>query len=77
MHSGGFKLTKLTCYTRLRDNLIRHVATGCTGVTLTKTLLSNAADIAPPIRRKQVPKGWYATEETKAELNDGRIGKTR
>ena len=36
---------------------------------LTKTLLSNAADIAPPIRRKQVPRGWCTTEETKAELN--------
>ena len=36
---------------------------------LTKTLLSNAADIAPPIRRKPVPRGWCATEETKAELN--------
>ena len=36
---------------------------------LTETLLSNAADIAPPTRRKQVPRGWCATEETKAELN--------
>ena len=36
---------------------------------LTKSLLSNAAGIAPPIRRKQVPKGWCATEATKAELN--------
>ena len=36
---------------------------------LTETLLSNAADIAPPIRRKQVPRGWCATKETKAELN--------
>ena len=36
---------------------------------LTETLRSNAADIAPPIRRKQVPRGWCATEETKAELN--------
>ena len=36
---------------------------------LTETLLSNAADIAPPIRRKQVPRGWCATEETKADLN--------
>ena len=36
---------------------------------LTEMLLSNAADIAPPIRRKQVPRGWCATEETKAELN--------
>ena len=36
---------------------------------LTETLLSNAADIAPPHRRKQVPRGWCATEETKAELN--------
>ena len=35
----------------------------------TETLLSNVADIAPPIRRKQVPRGWCATEETKAELN--------
>ena len=36
---------------------------------LTETLLWNAADIAPPIRRKQVPRGSCATEETKAELN--------
>ena len=36
---------------------------------LTETILSNAADIAPPIRRKQVPRGWCATEDTKAELN--------
>ena len=36
---------------------------------LTKTLMSNAADIAPPIWRKQVPKSWCATEEPKAELN--------
>ena len=36
---------------------------------LTETLLSNAADIAPPIRRKQVLRGWCATEETRAELN--------
>ena len=36
---------------------------------LTVTLLSNAADIAPPIRRKQAPRGWCATEETRAELN--------
>ena len=36
---------------------------------LTETLLSNAADIAPPIRRKQAPMGWCATEETKAKLN--------
>ena len=37
---------------------------------LTKTLLlSNTAYIAPPIRRKQVPRGRCATEETKAELN--------
>ena len=36
---------------------------------LTETLLSNAADIAPPIRRKQVPRGWCATEKTKAELD--------
>ena len=35
---------------------------------LIETLLSNAADIAPPIRRKQAPRGWCATEETKAEL---------
>ena len=32
---------------------------------LTETLLSNAADIAPPIRRKQVPTGWCATGETR------------
>ena len=36
---------------------------------LTETILSNAADIAPPIRRKQVPRGWCATEATKADLN--------
>ena len=36
---------------------------------LTETLLSNAADLAPPIRRNRVPRGWCATEETKAELN--------
>ena len=36
---------------------------------ITEALLSNAADIAPPIRRKQVPRGCCATEETKAELN--------
>ena len=36
---------------------------------LTETLLSNAAGIAPSIRRKQVPRGWCATEATKAELN--------
>ena len=36
---------------------------------LTETLLSNVADIAPPIRRKQVPRGWCATQETKAESN--------
>ena len=35
----------------------------------TETLLSNAADIAPLIRRKQVPRGWCGTEETKAELD--------
>ena len=35
---------------------------------LTETLLSNAADLAPSIRRRQVPRGWCATEETKAEL---------
>ena len=35
---------------------------------LTKTLLSNV-DIAPPIRREQVPRGWCATEETIAELD--------
>ena len=36
---------------------------------LTETLLSNVAHIVPPIRRKQVPRGWCATEETKSELN--------
>ena len=36
---------------------------------LTETLLSSSADIAPPIRRKQAPSGWHATEETKAELD--------
>ena len=36
---------------------------------LTVTLLSNAADLAPPIRRKQIPRGWCATEAKKAELH--------
>ena len=36
---------------------------------LTDTLLSNAADIALPIRRKQVQRGWCETEATKEELN--------
>ena len=36
---------------------------------LTETVLSNAADISPPIRRKQVPRGWCATEATQADLN--------
>ena len=36
---------------------------------LTEMLLSNAADRAPPIRRKQVSRGWCATEATKAELH--------
>ena len=36
---------------------------------LTETLRSNATGIAPPIRRKQLPRGWCATEATKAELN--------
>ena len=36
---------------------------------LTETLLlSWAADIAPPVRRKQVQRGWRSTEETKAVL---------
>ena len=35
----------------------------------TETLPPNAADIAPPIRRKKLPRGWCATEETKADLN--------
>ena len=48
---------------------------------LNETLLSNAAGIAPRIRRKQVPRGWSATEETKAELTarwqDRKDAKTR
>ena len=36
---------------------------------LTETLLSNAADTAPPIRCQQVWRGWCAAGETKAELN--------
>ena len=36
---------------------------------LTMTLLSNAVDITPSVRRKQVPRGWCATEETKAGLD--------
>ena len=35
---------------------------------LTETLLSNAADIAPLTRCKQVPRGWCATAKTKAEV---------
>ena len=36
---------------------------------LTETLLSKAADLAPSIRRKQVPSGWCENEnETKAEM---------
>ena len=38
-------------------------------LVLTKTLLSIAADIAPPIWRKHVTGGWCATEETKAGFN--------
>ena len=41
----------------------------CTRTQLTETLLSNAPDIVPPIRCKQVPRGWCATEETKSELD--------
>ena len=37
------------------------------GSVLTETLLSSAADTVPPIRRKQVAKGWCATRDTKAE----------
>ena len=40
-----------------------------TSVVTETLLLSNAADIAPPIRRKQVPRGWCATEMTGVELN--------
>ena len=36
---------------------------------LTEMLLPNAADIAPSSGRKQVPRGWCATEATKAELH--------
>ena len=41
---------------------------GMTSV-LDKTLRSNAAEISPPIRRKQVPRGWCTAEEAKAELD--------
>ena len=34
----------------------------------TETLLSDAADIVPLIRRKQVQRGWCATEEKKKVL---------
>ena len=36
---------------------------------MAETILSNAADIALPIRGKQAPRGWCGTEETRAELN--------
>ena len=36
---------------------------------LTETLMSNAADIVPPIRRKQVPRGSCGTEAVKSKLN--------
>ena len=37
---------------------------------LTEALLSNATDIAPPIRYKYVPRGWCANEETRTELKN-------
>ena len=37
--------------------------------TLAEALLSTAARLAPPIRRKQEPRGWCAPEEVKAELH--------
>ena len=68
---------------RLRMNLLNAIAAKLASPTpgtnagsvgymasiLNETLLPHAADIAPPIRRKQVPRGWCATEATKAELN--------
>ena len=39
------------------------------GSLLTETLLSNATDTAPPIRRRQALWGWCATQEKRAELN--------
>ena len=42
---------------------------GDIALSLIETLLSNAADIAPPIRRKQVSSSWCATEATKAQLH--------
>ena len=35
--------------------------------TLAEALLSTAARLAPPVRRKQGPRGWCAPEEVKAE----------
>ena len=37
--------------------------------TLAEALLSTAARLAPPVRRKQGPRGWCAPEEVKAELH--------
>ena len=37
--------------------------------TLSEALLSTAARLAPPVGRKQGPRGWCAPEEVKAELH--------
>ena len=37
--------------------------------TLAEALLSTAATLAAPVRRKQGPRGWCAPEEVKAELH--------
>ena len=37
--------------------------------TLAEALLSTAARLAPPVGRKQGPRGWCAPEEVKAELH--------
>ena len=44
-------------------------ATHCEATTLAEALLSTAARLAPPVRRKQGPRGWCAPEEVKAELH--------
>ena len=47
-------------------------------IVLAKTRLSTAADIVPPFRRKQQPRGRCAAEETKrSSMRDGRLENTR
>ena len=41
-------------------------ATHCEATTLAEALLSTAARLAPPVRRKQGPRGWCAPKEVKS-----------